>query len=208
MAAPTSESPVAVAPPESPDPYASVSVPPPPPALPFSSSLDFPASDSSSTKCRPGAGRSIWNEITSALSDDQLLKKALEVYLSRNGIEKMKEIIESTTGQMFQQESAESLNSVLPEDTQVQAAPEPESSVNFETSDPVVTQKVYPVSAFAEMLRGAINEYPHQVGHVMDSGYLQRSSSGVSDYSDPFDGACRFITMLLFPLFPPLVGSE
>lgn len=54
-----------------------------------------------------------WETLTSSLSDDQMLKKALDVYASRNGDQRLREVIAQTTGFLFKGRMPSSLNSVL-----------------------------------------------------------------------------------------------
>lgn len=155
----------------------------------FPSSLDLPPAhlnthDFASPDQRPESGQACtWDVIAATLSDDQLLKKALQVYSSRHGINKMREVIVMATGLVFRPDITESLNSVLPPDMPSNPAPAIPMAIFRDSGESGMKnpEQVYAVSPspFAEMLRGAINAGPSGVDES-GSSHLLRSGSSVS----------------------------
>ena len=146
---------------------------------PFPSSLDSPSIDRISHS-GANSDHCTWDLITTTMSDDQLLKKALEVFASRHGLEKMRELIAMTTGLVFRPDSDESLNSVLPPDmsgrpTSIsQMVAVNNSGQSFEKGIHREEGIAIQPSHFAEMLRGAINS-DLSGGDLSASGGLPRS---------------------------------
>lgn len=187
MSASTSESPDdAVPAPESPSLRPSMALTLPP----FPSSLESPPTarithTHSDVDSKTGSESCTWDLMAATISDDQLLKKALQVYSSRNGVEKMRELIVLTTGLVFRPETAESLNSVLPLDMGSKSGGSSQA-VNLKSSEESGEKSLQPEqsfaispSPFAEMLRGAINAGLSGMDSS-GSSHLMRSELSVS----------------------------
>lgn len=161
------------------------------PSLPL-----FPSMDSEA-RSNQADGVCTLDVITATMSDDQILKKTLEAYASRHGLEKMRELIVMTTGLVFVPESLTSSNSVLPTDEQTSSNTDQEhvdSKLEHSSRNDVIRE------SYTEKLAGRPSNLADIIREAVNSGGLS-INSGVSCIMI-VDVACILMCSFFLP-FPP-----